>query len=199
MNVVLFGHSYVRDLRRCRPWDGILSLRNGENVSLHYEFRPFPTRDFAYFLENPREVERIATLHPHVVVTVLGGNSIVGDISNSQIKHQAHEFFSLLRETVGPACVILAVQVEPRFVEAGNRFGAPAADEFNRRRQLINNYMNKTLKQKGFIDRMIILGSTNFMNNPANFSDGVHLTGDALLRYKDSIVNGIRYALERRG
>ena len=92
----------------------------------------------------------------------------------------------------------LAVQIEPRFVEAGDRFGTPEAEEYNRRRTIINNFVNKKLKKYGLVDNVILLGSVNFLRDPKYFLDGVHLKREGLLKYKEAGIHGLEYALENK-
>ena len=80
----------------------------------------------------------------------------------------------------------------------GNRHGVPEAEEFNRRRQVINNFFNKTLKKQGHIDRVIQLGSANYLNHPQYYRDGVHLNNLGLARYKEALLGGLEYALNHR-
>ena len=51
-------------------------------------------------------------------------------MTNGEIKALAHDFYSKLNEVIRLECLLLAVQIENRFVEGGNRFGTPAS-EFN--------------------------------------------------------------------
>lgn len=198
MKILVFGHSYVRDLSRFGPWDCELELENGEKVPTSFEFKAYPGKDFAYFLSNPGEVSKILDVDPDVVIVVLGGNSVTAALSNIQINEQARAFYTLLKAAVKPSCLKLAVQVEPRFVSSGNRHRVPEASEFNRRRQTLNNYLNKNLKRQGLVDRVILLGSVNYLNHPQYFRDGVHLSGAGLERYKETVLDGLRYALARK-
>lgn len=117
---------------------------------------------------------------------------------NSQIKEQVVASYTLLKAAVKPDSLRLAMQIEPRFVPVGNRHGEPEASEFNRRRLVLNNFINKSLKRQGLVDRVIQLGSVAFLNHPQYFRDGVHLRGIGLERYKDAVLGGLKYALENQ-
>lgn len=198
MNILLFGHSYVRDLSRFGNWDREVELATGEKVWAEFQFMAYPDVDYAYFLDHPEEMSQIQELDPDVIIVILGGNSVTSDLSNSQIKEKAFAFYTLLKTAVRPECIKLAMQIEPRFESPGNSRGAPLASEFNRRRQILNNFTNKKLKKHGLVDRVIQLGSFDFLNNPQNYRDGVHLCWAGLEKYKGAVMGGLRYALENR-
>ena len=94
-------------------------------------------------------------------------------------------------------CKIVAAQIEPRFYEPDNRFGGPEPREFNRRRTVMNNYMNLQIKRAGNIDSMLLLGSTAFLNHHQYFRDGVHLDGVGLERYYQAALCTVRHAIDK--
>ena len=128
----------------------------------------------------------------------MGGNSIVDSVTNGEIKTLAHDFYSKLNEAVRPECLRLAVQIENRFVEEGNRFGTPSASEFNQRRHVINNFYNKNLKKLKLVNNVILLGKLEYLNDPKFFEDGVHLRKEYMFGYEEVILNGLVYAIEYR-
>ena len=90
------------------------------------------------------------------------------------------------------------MQIEARFLLPNNQFGAPLAFEFNQRRNVINNYVNKNIRRSGLIDGIISLRDLGFLNNEEEYRDGVHLKQEGLLKYKMAIMNGLAYALNKR-
>ena len=198
MKVLLYGHSYVRKLEQLGNWNREITLNNGGKVDCQFLFKAFPGEDYDYFLNNPQEFHIINLIKPDVVVVILGGNSIVNSVSNSAIKLKATEFYTKLREVVDPLCLRLAVQVEPRFSKAGNKFGTPEAEEFNQRKQIINNHVNKTVKRNKLVEGVILLGSVNYLNDSKYFVDGVHLNKIGLQMYRDAILGGLKYALDKQ-
>lgn len=122
------------------------------------------------------------------MTVILGSNSVIPSLPNSQIKEKAIAFYMLLKEAVRPECLILTIHIEPRFVPTGNCNRPLVAKEFNQRRQVLNNYTNKSLKRQGLVDRVIQLGSVNFLNDPQLFRDSVNLSSTGLDQY-------IEYAL----
>ena len=192
MKVLIYGHSYVRDLSQKCTWED--SLVVGGNETVEYQFRYFPGKDYEFLLNNPGEFELLSDINPDVIVVVLGGNSVVNSKTNSEIKDFILCFYKRLHECL-PRAIKLAVQIEPRFCQPGNRHGAPEAAEFNRRRQILNNFMNKNIKKNGLLDHMVLLGSTEYLNHHQYFNDGVHLQGEGLKRYQSAILGTLKYAL----
>lgn len=195
MKVLVYGNSYVRDLQSKCHWSDIMV--NEQQEKIEYHFRYFCGKNYEYLLNKEGEFDIVAAIEPDVIVVVLGGNSIVNSKSNDEVRALIHDFYVKLRESL-PDSIIIATQIEPRFCPPGNRHGAPEAEEFNRRRTVLNNYMNKTIKNAGLINYMVLLGSKNFLNHHQFFLDGVHLNGVGLERYQTAILSTIRYALERR-
>ena len=196
MKILIVGHSYVKYLREL-AWKESFTKSNGSVVHLDYQFLFYPGEDFHQFISIADRFETVSEIDPDLVVTVFGGNSITNYRSNNEIKDNAFRFFQRLRGVVRPDCLILATQIEARHLPYGNRHDVPQFDEFNRRRQNINNFMNKEIKWNGFIDHMILLGSIKFINNPDNYRDGVHLNVQGMSTYRQVIENCILYALQK--
>ena len=190
MRVVVIGHSYVKYLERLGGWDNVVELLdNGDRVD-------FPGKDFSHFLENPTIFERVKRYNPEVVITILGGNAITNLASNNEIKVQAKDYFELKKDSCGENCLRLAVQIERRFASENNKFDVPQEYEYNQRRSVLNNYLNKTIRKgSGLIHNVINLGGDAVLNNPEHFYDGVHLKIEGLMIYKQMLINGLVYAL----
>ena len=147
-------------------------------------------------MSNPQEFEIVRLINPDIIVVILGGNSISDKHSNAEINDLAPEFYNKLKQAVRSDCLKLAVQIEPRFVDAGNKFGTPEAEEYNRRRTVVNNYVNKSLKKYGLVDNVMLLGPVSYLRAPKYFSDRVHLRTEGLKMYKEAVLGGLEYALE---
>ena len=168
-------------------------------MDCRFIFKSHPGKDYKYLLDNLQEFGIIKTIDLDVIIVILGSNSICDEHTNIEINNLASEFYTKLKQVVRPDCLRLTVQIEPRFVEAGNRFGTPEAEEFNTRRTIINNFVNKKLKKYGLVDiawLCKLLGSVNILRNPKYFLDGVHLKCEGLLKYKEAVIHGLEYALE---
>ena len=196
MRVLIFGHSYVRDLLALGDWNRQVRLSTGKLVDLEFLFRYYSGKDFDYFLDKPEPFQAIKDLNPDMIVVILGGNLIVNGISNSNIKLMADNFYCHLQKFLRPDCVRFAAQVEPRFVISGNNYGTPEAEEFERRRRQVNNFFNTILKKKNYVDYLVfaLKSSDKDLYKP----DGVHLNNEGLKRYRDTLLGSLVYALEER-
>ena len=199
MRVLLLGHSYVNHLRHLGNWNREVTLQDNSRVSLEFLFKSYPGKDFRYFLDHDETFNVVRSEQLDAVVVILGGNSITSQYGNVEIKQMAENFFKKLNNYLKPDCIRFVVQVESRFCKAGNRFGAPEHKEFERRRTLINNCYNGRLKRLGLVDRVILLGSSRFLNAEKNFDDdGVHLKRQGLELYQTAVVDSVRYHLDRQ-
>lgn len=61
MQVVLVVHLYVKFLERLPGWQETVTLDNGKQVKLKFEFLVQPGKDYQYFLDNPGELMQQAT------------------------------------------------------------------------------------------------------------------------------------------
>ena len=99
-------------------------------------------------------------------------------------------FYTHLNSVIKDGCIRLAVQVEARFPLPDNPFGALLALEYNQRRNVINNYVNKNIKRSGLTDGIISLGGVGALSNEEEYRYGIHLKQQGLLKYKMVIMYG---------
>ena len=196
----MVGHSYVKYLQRLGGWDNVVEvLDSGESVKFEFSWLAFPGKDFEYFINNPAIFQTIKRRNPDIIVTILGGNAITNAVTNEQIKSDARRYFELQKEACGGNCLRLAFQVERRFAAENNRFNVPQEHQYNQRRALLNNFLNKSIRKgSGLVHNIINLGGDDYLNNPNNFSDGVHLKIEGLMLYQKIMINGLVYALNHR-
>ena len=71
-------------------------------------------------------------------------------------------FYTHLNSVLREDCIRLAVQIEARFALPNNPFGMPMAVEYNQRRNVINNYVNRNIKRAKLIDGIISIGGCRF-------------------------------------
>ena len=199
MRVLLFGHSYVNHLRQLGGWNRDITLQNNTRVNIEFLFKSYPGKDFQYFLDHDETFNIVTSEQPDAIVVILGGNSITSQYEDSEIKQMAESFFKKLNDYLNPGCVRFVAQVETRFCERGNRFGTPEHKEFEKRRGRINHCYGGRLKRKGLLDRVILLGSSKFLNARENFADdGVHLKKQGLELYQTAVVDSVRYHLDKQ-
>ena len=191
--VLLLGHSYVNYLNDF-GWRDYSRDRRGHFVGLSHEFMSYPGRDFGYFtsenLLNP-----VREYNPHIVVVIFGGNSITTDRTNTQNKRDAKRFYQYLRLVINPNCLVLAVQVEKRYYSHVNLYMCPEPEEYNKKRNILNNYLQRQLKHQRLVDHVIMLGGEVFSKELHYQDDGVHLNQLGLDMYRRIIENGIDYAI----
>ncbi|MPD02567.1 hypothetical protein E2C01_098158 [Portunus trituberculatus] len=96
-----------------------------------------------------------------------------------------------------PHCLKLALQIEPRYCLSDNRHGTPVFEEFNWHQHVLNNYLNKTIKNSGLLHHMVLLWSHDQLNHHQYFGDGVHLKDEGLVKYQARIIGAIVFALEQ--
>ena len=196
MKVLLLGHSYVYYLKLLGDWNRKFVKENGQEVDLEFSFRWRSGKDYQWFLDEGQDFEYVKEIKPDIIVVILGGNSIVNSVSNTDIRDKAIAFFQKLKEVVEPESIIIATQVEPRFYEPGNRFDCPEPEEFNRRRQRLNLHLNQKVKKKGLLKHIIAIPTNVFTAD--FYRDGIHLNLEGMQLYQNAINGGLDYALNHQ-
>ena len=157
MNLLLIGHSYVRDLVKEIP-----VFETAENT---IEVSGICKSGGTYkdFLNIPNQWSRIEAQRAYIIVVVLAGNSITKLVTISQIHSSSTLFYRRLRSQY-PAAKIISAQVEPRFSKAGNKQGCLVGTEFHQHigRVAINNF----LKAMKIQDHILMVGGPNHLDNP---------------------------------
>lgn len=188
MHVVIFGHSYVRDLE-CY---GDL-IRGGHGVTITY--KSFPGRDFRHFNRRPELIEGAITGVPDIVIVILGGNSILDSIPKACLFEQCRKFYSFLRNflnEINPACKIVAAQCELRFYKPSNRYGAPGPEEFRIKR----NYFNTYIRRMNLKDNLLIVAGPGRLDHQKYYrSDGIHLNDSGLRLYASLVSSTLWYIM----
>ena len=72
MRVLLFGHSYVRDLLTLGDWNRQVELSDGRRVNLEFLFRYHSGKDFHSFHDKPLILQEIKDLEPDCIVIIFG-------------------------------------------------------------------------------------------------------------------------------
>lgn len=177
MRCLILGHSYVRDLSTL----GVQKFNiNQQSCDFIYKFIPGASYDT--FLNNSSLLENKVACNPDIVVVILGGNSIVRDISNHELFRRCRRFYETLR-TLLPNSLIISAQVELRPGRSSTRFESPPPWIFKQRRNQLNKFLNR-LKVK---DHMIIIAGPGKLDNPIYYRDHVHLNIHGLRLYMSSL------------
>ena len=180
MKVLIFGHSYVRDLSQLGN-----RLVNVKELPVHFSYFSYPGFSFSDFLEKPHLLDCLIQEDPDIVVVVLGGNDLKVNVELVQVRENCENFFKLLREKV-PRAYLVASQIETRHCETVNRHGSPSKELF---KKLAVNF-NKWLNKQTFKDKILIVNGDSKLGNCKYFKgDGVHLNSEGLKLYFDLIVD----------
>ena len=159
MKVLIFGHTYARDLCQLRPTLCEFVLEESR-VEIKIFYKHFPGKDFNYFVNRSSELERIRNVEPNIIFVISGRNIISNELDNQTIRYYCRDFYILLRQYVPSSCKIIASEVKLRFCRSNNRFNAPTEEIFQRKRKLFNCFIKDKLKKKGIVDHMFFLGGT---------------------------------------
>lgn len=191
MRALILGHSFVKGLERRDVRKQFLV--NQRSVDLTY--KAFPGATFRTFLDEPTLIDTAIECDPDIVVIILGGNDITGNVTNTEIRANIKEFFELLKQKVKTGVKILATQVEARTYITPNHRNCPGQEEYRLRRNAINKYLQK-LKLK---DYLVNIAGPGRLDNPSYFrGDGVHLNSAGYHILYVYIKHSIEYALTHR-
>ena len=149
-NVVVFGHSYVRDLSR----QGITEFSMADN-SFRLDYVSLPGANFCSF-DHTDHFEVVKSKKPDFVVVILGGNDLRVKTDLSKVYADCTRFYNTLRDFL-PDSIIIASQIENRFYQDNNRFGCPPGKQFD----YLRRHFNRFLKNKKFKDCLLQVQGPN--------------------------------------
>ena len=113
MLLLVIGHSYVGDLASL----GEFSFNNG-SIPINIRYSSIPGASYDHFLKNRSILSEKLACRPDIVVVILGGNSILRDLTKQELFNQCREFYSILRDEL-PSATIISAQIENRFYKPG--------------------------------------------------------------------------------
>lgn len=186
MKVLVFGHSYVRDLQNL----GVKCMKY-EQQTVEIDYKYFSGANYSTFLSDNSPLLQSIAHKPEVIVVILGGNSISRDVTNFELFKQCRAFYKLLRDNL-PHSRIIAAQIELRFYDTPNRFGAPGPEDFRKRRNGLNRFL-QSLKLK---DNLLIIAGPGRLDNKDYYRDNVHLNHAGLRVYMSILKTTIDYSLK---
>ena len=150
-------------------------VKVSEDVSLDIEFSFVGGATFDTFLSDPSLLSNVFERPPEVLVVVLGGNDIKENVDLLKVRKGCQEFYELCRRHL-PNTYIIASQIEPRYLQATNRFGTPKTSEFIK----LTNYFNRWLNKQKFKDRVLCIRGPGRLCDPDLFRDKIHLNDRGL-------------------
>lgn len=187
MNLLVLGHSFARDLQSLG-----LSSFAADHRNITVKFSTHPGANYDTFIENPSRLKQALVDKPDIIVVILGGNSIKRDVTNFEVFKKCRTFYELLR-VEAPTAVVISAQIELRFYKTPNRFGCPGPEDFKKKRNELNKFLNK-LKLKNF---MLIVAGPGRLDNQQYYRDEVHLNQTGLKVYSSILKTTVSYALQK--
>ena len=187
--VVIFGHSFVRDIASLGR--RVITLSNDVEFCLNY--LSVPGASFATFLNDNKHFEHLRSLNPDFVIVLLGGNDLRIDTELAEVYKDCTKFYTRLREIV-PDSIIIASQIENRFYKSENRFGSPVGENFD----FLRRHFNRFLRNKPFKDFLLQVQGPNRLDKKENYRDCVHLNSLGLNKYFEIIKCTLSFAYNKR-
>ena len=178
-NLAILGHSQVKNLskldKRCIVVRRkLIRIRYFHSMGSNYQaIRLGPA------------LQHIFQFQPHFIVVWVAGNEVGSSKTREEIKNEMIDFYQTLRDEFPNTCLI-ATQVENRFYEPENDYGAPHGKEWELKRNCINVYMNRSLRTK---DYLIPLGDKDGLDDEKFYNprDLVHLNKRGLEKFFEKL------------
>lgn len=186
MKLLIFGHSYVRDISNL----GRLSFEV-ENTKVSVKYIYYPGAGYEKILNNPSILlDSLENYKPDILVTILGGNSITKYKSNTELFELCKCFYKLIRDNC-PDLIIIPAQIELRFYSEENRFNSPTESDYRYQRNCLNKFLNR-LKTK---NHLLMIAGIGRLDHRVFYRDEVHLNKYGLTKYFDYIRYTVAYAI----
>ena len=189
LRVALFGHSYVKDLKKF----GETSIHFSGDVEFALGYFPIPGATFSTFIEDFSYFDALKEFQPHYIIVILGGNDLKTSVKLGEIYKTCSEFYKILRNFF-PDSIIISAQIENRFYNPNNRFGSPCAKTFD----FLRRHFNKHLKSKPYKDFILQVQGPNRLDKRENYRDAVHLSSLGLRKYLEIIRRTLSYVYSQR-
>ena len=185
VKVLIMGSSHVCKL------DQFISSKS---LKLHqheveFKFDGHSGASFKTYIERPHLLTSALKFQPHIIVVILGGNSIVKQTTDPQIRVDCHHFYQALQAAVPIHAKILGTEVFMRRLWSSPR--TPTPPDFERSRDMLNNFLRTLLPADDIIE---LTGKTCLDSHGATY-DGVHLREPALKLLWTKIVRAVSEVL----
>ena len=187
MKLLIFGHSYVRDLSRLN----LFSFKIGEEQLVNIKYIYFPGAGYEKILKFPHILlDPISEYKPDIILVIL---AIATHLPSKSVYAQCEEFYKLLRANCTNSFKIIAAQAELRFFETNcHRIcKGITSDIYRSKRNKFNKFLNK-LSQKDFL---LMVGGVGRLDHKVYYRDGTHLTRIGLTKYITYIKCTVAFAV----
>ena len=175
-NLAVIGHSQVKNLSK-------LDKRSIAIDAKLIRIKYFHSMGSTYgSIMRSRAFQDMWQYQPHFIVVWIAGNEVGSSKCREEIKQEMETFYQALRDEFPMACLI-STQVEDRFYEEENDYGAPTGEEWRLKRQCINNHLNKKLHDRDYL--ITLAGSDGLDDSDAYYdpNDFIHLNEDGLEKF----------------
>ena len=178
LNVLVIGHSWVRDLDRFWSEGSTPYQVVHEDCSLNIQTYARPGGTYPDLIRHFGDFEPSLSQAPDVVVLLLGSNDIKVHVPISNIRDQAVTLFKKIKE-VTPNSKLYIIEIEDRYLDRENRHGTPDKDEYRR----LSRYLNKNLRKAPYKDGVLVVRGGLLSNDSLYKRDGIHLNLAGLRAY----------------
>ena len=178
LNVVVLGHSWVRDLGRL--WENAsppYQVCHGDHT-LTIKTYAKPGGTYSDFISDFEGFKPLLLQNPEVIVVLLGSNDIKVDVPLQAVKNQAIDLYKLIKETA-PNGKLYTVEIEDRFLWQTNRHGTPDESEYRR----LSRHLNRLIKKAPHKDGVLVIRGNILSNERLYKRDKTHLNSFGLRTY----------------
>lgn len=186
VKVLIMGSSHVCKLEHYVTAK-TLQLHQHE---VEFKFDGHSGASFRTYIDSPHLMTSALKFQPHIVVVILGGNSITKQATEHQIRMDCHNFYRALQAAVPIHVKILGAEVFMRRLWSSDR--TPTPPDFERSRDSLNNCIRTLLHADDIIE---LTGKTSLDYHGATY-DGVHLRPPALGLLWTKIVKAVSEVLK---
>ena len=194
-NILLLGHSYVRDLQNV--FSSLVYVTKFDFLPLlncHPEFRAYPGSTFLDWHVKGYLHQAVSSLgyYPDIIVLILGGNDIRVDRVDFNEPNPLHHilkslrlFFTLLNGFF-PFAKIIFQEVEPRYYgDSGRHYKSLPLNQYSKLARVLTRYVRRVKIADGIVS--VNSKYTGLLDPSLYKKDGVHLKKVGLLKLWDCI------------
>ena len=188
LNVLVIGHSWVRDLSRLWRDNSPSFQVCQENHTLKIKTYAKPGVTYLDFISDFEGLKPLLQKNPEVIVLLLGSNDIKVHVPLQSVKNHAIELYRKIKE-VAPNSKLYTIEIEERYLDHTNRHGTPDEDEYRK----LSRHLNRHLRKAPYKDGVLMIRGSILSDEKLYKRDKIHLNFMGLKTYADwlerSIIN----------
>lgn len=171
--ILLFGHSYIRDLQKLGNKE--IDVDNKYSVEFNYIFRTGGT--ISHYWNNKGLLDPLIASSPDILFIFLGGNDIRTDWNIHDTISTYKNLIQYLSSKL-PNVPIVCAYIEPRFALPGGYFNTPEQSVYKAYARKFNNWLQRwDVPYRKFMT----WGSNRLENRELFKKDGIHLNERGLI------------------